>query len=312
MDYTPTERAVTSRNASTANLAIDSRDRTRFSSNNLYQTLQPFNSSSTDFTIALKQNIMTGFFTRLAVNEVCLNWSRPNIIAGVNNEFIIRISTTNTSVLLDGGYYTVAEALDAIVIGLNTALGAATFSITQPNAVPGSGVASLTKAAGSFCILNTPLAYQLGFQLSSSTTSPPVFNFGTSFPAWSATLLNTPYIDFVCNNLTYCQNVKDSTTSQNSQDILYRWNFAWDDRDSGYDTYGYPILQGYKAFCARRAIPFPKQILWDNIQPIGQLSFQIYGADGLILYQPVPILNDASTLSYGEIEFSINLLVSEV
>ena len=47
MNAIPSERATTFRNPSTANLAIDSRDRT--------------SGTSSDFTITLNQNIMTGF-----------------------------------------------------------------------------------------------------------------------------------------------------------------------------------------------------------------------------------------------------------
>lgn len=265
---------------------------------------QPYQQSSSDFTISNKNNILTGFFTRMAVNEVVLQWNKPNIVSAVNNEFIVRIGTTNTSVLLNTGYFTVKDALDAIVVALNASLGAATFSITTTTEL---GVATLTKATGSFTILLNNLSAQLGFPVSSQG----VWNFGTSFTAYSPFLMNETYIDIVSTQLTYCQDLKDSSTATSTRDIVYRWNFGWEGEPT-YDGYGYPVLQGYKAFNARRSIPFPKQIKWDNIQPIGQLQLQLYTDDGTILPQPVPSINNPTILYLGQVEYSLNLLVSEV
>ena len=265
---------------------------------------QPYLASSSNFTISNKNNILTGFFTRIAVNEIVMSWNRPNIISGINNEFIIRIGSTNTSVVLSTGFYTIKEALDVIVVELNTALGASTFSIQSS-----LNLASLEKAAGQFAILLTPLSSQLGFVF--STSAGNVWNFGTSFAATAPFLLNDSYIDFCSNTLTYCQDLKDGSTALVSRDILYRWNFGWDDEPT-YDAYGYPILQGYRAFNQRRSIQFPKQIKWDNIQPIGQINFQLFASDGNELYQPNPSISDPTIAYWGDVEYSFNLLVSEV
>jgi len=284
MDAIPSERASTFRYPSTANLYIDSLDRVD-------------GTSSTNFLINKNQNIMTGFFTRLAVSEIVLDWSVPNIRSGINNEFSISIAGTQTDVTLDTGFYTVEKCIEAIRDALNTDLGAGTFSI-----VANARGASLTKATTNFEILETPLSVQLNCQINI---------VGTSFAFFSPFLLNDKYIDFVSNTLTYCQDLKDSSTSSTNTDVLYRWAFGWEGETS-YDTYNYPILQGYRAFCARRALPFPKQIKWDNNQPIGQIQFQIYDSAGDIL----PVLpkdpENLANLSSGELEFNLCLLVSEV
>jgi hypothetical protein len=186
MNAIPSERATTFRAPSTANLYINSLDRVD-------------GTSSTNFVINKSQNILTGFFTRLAVSEIVLDWSVPNIRSGINNEFSILIGSTQTDVLLDTGFYTVKQCIDAISTALNTALGASTFSI-----VANARGASLVKATTNFQILDTPLSIQLNCQIN---------EVGTSFAFFSPFLLNDKYIDFVSNTLTYCQDLKDSSTA---------------------------------------------------------------------------------------------------
>ena len=67
--------AMPIRAPSTANLLIDSQDR-----NNLTTT------QSTDFTITKQSNILAGFFTRLGVVELVLNYSKPNISPEYNTD----------------------------------------------------------------------------------------------------------------------------------------------------------------------------------------------------------------------------------
>ena len=289
-EFVPTAKGTNFRFPSTANLYIDSLDRAD-------------GTSSADFIINKPQNILTGFFTRLALTEITLDWNIPNVISGVNNEFIIRIGSTNTPVVIDTGFYSVAECVTAISDALNTALGAGTFSL-----VANSRGVALTKTAGTFAILSTPLSVQLGSQVS---LTGGTYTLGTSFTFFAPVLLNTKYIDITSNQLTYCQDLKDASTAQNTKDVVFRWFFAWDG-ETTYDTYNYPILQGYRAFLQRRSISFPKQIKWDNIQPIGQLGFQVYDSLGELLDVPAKDPQNLGLLSKGEMEFDMLLLVSEV
>jgi hypothetical protein len=302
-EFIPSEKGTPIRFPSTANLYIDSLDRDTDvpvdGDGFLTRTAQ----SSTNFLINRPQNILTGFFTRLALNEVVLDWGVPNIISGVNNEFIVRSGVTNTSVLLDTGFYTVAECVTAITAALNTALGVGTYSLVANT----RGVA-LTKTTGSFAIISTPLALQLNCLVSSSGG---LWTFGTSFTFFSPVLLNQKYIDIVSPQLTYNQDLKDASTATYVRDVIYRWYFGWDG-ETLYDTYDYPILQGYRAFLQRRSIAFPKQIKWDNIQPIGQISFQVYDDAGDILNVPPKNPLVLGNFSRGELEFNLSFLVSEV
>jgi len=278
-EFVPTAKGTNIRFPSTANLYIDSADRA--------------SGSASDFLISKPQNLLTGFFTRLAVNEVVLDWSIPNVLASQgNNTFIVVVTGagagTYTATLSDG-YYTVKSALDAIVAQLNTAIaGAGPFSIVTS----GDGGIFLTISAGTYAITATTLSTQLDL------SNPAVSEDDKQ--VLDPRILNTKYIDIISQNLTYCQDLKDASTAQIVRDVVYRWYLAWDNETS-YDAYNFPILQGYRPFLQRRSIAFPKQIKWDNIQPIGQLGFQVYDDEGNIL-----------NVTVGSLEFNLSLLVSEV
>jgi hypothetical protein len=277
-EFVPSEKGQPIRFPSTANLYIDSSDRS--------------SGDASDFLINKPANILTGFFTRLAVNEVVMDWSIPNVLASQgNNTFIVVITGTSagtyTATLPDGSY-TIKQALDAIVAQFNTAIGTTRFSIV----VSGDGGVFLTIASGTYSITTSTLSEQLDLSLPGTLQ--------TNKQVLDPTLLNTKYVDIVSQNLTYNQDLKDSSTANIVRDVVYRFYLAWDNEPS-YDAYGFPILQGYRPFIQRRAIAFPKQIKWSNQQPIGQLAFQVYDDEGNLL-----------NIDVGSLEFNLSLLVSEV
>ena len=277
-EFVPSEKGAPIRFPSTANLYIDSADRS--------------SGTAADFLINKPSNILTGFFTRMAVNEVVMDWSIPNVLASYgNNTFIVTITGTGAgtyTATLDDGFYTIEEALDEIVAQFNTALGTTRFSIV----VSTNGGVFLTIASGTFSITPTTLSTQLDLSQDITLTA--------NKQVLDPRILNTKYIDIISQNLTYNQDLKDASTAQNVRDVVFRWFLAWDN-EATYDAYGFPILQGYKPFLQRRSIAFPKQIKWSNQQPIGQLAFQLYDSRGTLFNTNV-----------GRLDFNLCLLVSEV
>lgn len=295
--------AMPIRNPSTANLLIDSQDR-----NNLATT------QSTDFTITKQSNILAGFFTRLGVVELVLNYSKPNISPEYNTDKLsITIGAQTEILTITEGNYTVETLFAAILAGLNVGsdlpvpnpalnlfpgiefgfagpLGALSFF----SDVPGPG------APPNFVINDTPLAQMIGFQINSPNIQQEIIK-PYLIP------LQLRYLDFVCAQITYQQGLKDASTSNYTRDILYRWNFGWDNVYT-LDGDGYAINQGYLPFVQRRYLSFPKLVKWDTQQPIGQLSIQIYGADGSIVRVQTQNLRDPTL---GNLEYSMGLLVSE-
>ena len=284
---------TTIRNPSTANLLIDSEDR-------------PTTQSSADFIIQKNNSILNGFFSRIAVAEVILNWSVPNVsIKTNNNVFSINIDGVGqfNAPLIDG-IYTVAQALDVVVVALNALddlPGDDKFIIDTTALIGGPHVFLTTTALSQvFTIVDTPLARQLGF---TRFDGMPGVISDTAIPILGAPfLLPYRYIDFVSHELTYNQALKDATTNTYDRTVLYRWYFAWDESPA-LDAYGFPILQGYTRFCARRDIAFPKQIRWENNMPIGQVSFQVYNDQGALLLP--------SQVADKNMEWGMALLVSE-
>jgi len=279
---------------STANLYVDSVDRS--------------SGSSSDFTITKQQNILAGFFTRLGVVEIVVDWCKYNISSQIgNNTLTITLASSEvyTVTLIADGSYTVAGVLDAIAallneaVALNPPAGGANFIITNtPLGIIGGGeqyLACLNDVGDTpvdFTVQAGKLQTQLDLQLNGGVAT-------SANPITCPNLLRYKYMDIVCSNITYQQGLKDASTSNATRDVLYRWNFAWD-TPAPVDTYGYPIFQGYQRFMARRYLSFPKQVKWNADQPIGQLSFQVYTDDGQLL-----------TSSNGEFEYQMTLLVSE-
>ena len=267
------DRATTIRMPSTANLMVDSADR----NTSIY-------SSPWDFAIQKNQSIQNGFFTRIGVTEVTLEWCNPNISSDLsNNIFRLDISGTNANnfsvqdlpITLTSGNCTVAEAVENIVEVLNLLTGTTgtTFTIQSNFGVPYIDV------SGAVVTVSTTSS-TLNSQLGLSALEQDVIRF-----IYCPDLQIYRYLDFVSSQLTYAQDLKDNSTSNINRDVLVRWYMA-DDVPEQLDSLGFPILMGYKNFKRRRIFNPPKQIKWDNNLPIGNLTFQVYDESGDIINDP--------------------------
>lgn len=249
---------------SVANLMIDSADRT------VAQFPSPW-----DYRIVKKQSLFNGFFTRIGATEVVLEWNNPNITAD-NNTLVFTIAAsgaqpTTVTVTYGGGlngYFTVADILNASVATLNAATAASRFAVVSVSGI--TGIEDTLVSGGDISVADSKLKTQMGFAASSGTP------FLTPI---DPDLRPYRYIDFVSDQLTYNQNVKDATTAQRDQSVLVRWYFSYDNPTPA-DEYGFPVLMGYEPFFLRRLYNPPKQIAWEGNMPIGQLSFQVYGNEG--------------------------------
>lgn len=289
MNYIPNERATPIRQPSTANLMIDSVDRDA-------NTDSPW-----DFQITKQYSILNGFFTRVGTTEVVLEWCQPNITAlADNNQISFDISgvggntyTGNQTVTMPSGNYTVAQALTLLCQKL-TDLSGTTGCAFSTGVPPGSALVAIICVGGKFRANPVgKLATQLGLAS------------GTSLSAIQSIICPDlrpyRYIDFTSSQLTYNQDVKDSSSAVTVRDVLCRWYFDWDTPPQ-LDSLGFPILMGYTPFYVRRLFNPPKQIKWNNSQPIGNLAFQVYGDDGnLIWYSIVFESNWLMTLQVSEV-----------
>jgi hypothetical protein len=347
VEYDRTNKGVDIRNPSSANFLIDSQDRANYNATTVLTPLAdplsppPFTPTSANFSISKPgQNLISGFFTRFAMTEVELEWSLFNVtdriydgdngsdIGNNKTNLCVGVSATNVvtnyTITLKPGNYTVQQALDVLLLTMNTATGL-TFTLvnSQNTAEPVYGKKAIQAPAGyvfSF-YRDTPvpaspapfvpnLAQALGFPTFNTVPATTgvalsLGNLGSYQIAFKPNLLAYNYIDITSPQLASQQKVKDATTSPfDAIDVIYRWVFANDEADpAAVDSYGYPILQGYLPFKSRRYLAFPKQVRWNPLLPIGNLQFQTYTDQERILsYNGL----------YESFEFKMLMLVSEV
>jgi hypothetical protein len=300
------DRAVTARPTSTANFLIDSVDRDEVS--------YP---SSGDFQIIKQQSLFNGFFNRIAVQEIVLDWGVPNVSPTHENTILAftyefaPAGPVSSWVEVPPGFYTVANMLNALVGQMNIDVGVpGAFVVTSGNTGVFIGVDQTVVAGGTFEIneQNTSPPIKIGYNLAYQLFTEAQVNDGQnqSYAIIAPRLLPYRYLDFVSPQLTYNQELKDADTSQKSKDVLYRWYFAWDEETS-YDTLGFPVLQGYRSFIQRRLISYPKQIRWDNTAPIGVVQFQVYDDnDDIVDTEAFPPEEGGAVM-----EFQMTFLLSE-
>lgn len=312
------ERGVDIRNPSTACLLIDSND-----------SLQG-DITATNFTISSNQNLILGSFTRLAVQEVAVDWCIPNISRFYDQDGVSQFDTrvvtvkmtsgTYYTATLTAGFYNVAQCLAEMVLALNAAAGSSIFSLVQNDAIGvilrGTSAFQFPLRSSTGGTLNQLLPDLLGFNVTAATNYQTDHYPGESSYRPYPQIMPFSYVDIVSNELTYCQDVKDATTNPIKRDVLHRFYFANDSMVPRSDKYGFPIQLGYEQFNIRRSIPFPKQIKWDPLQQMGNLSFQAYvstpyNANGQNTI-PIPFAGFDTGLNEGNFSFQMTLLVSEV
>jgi hypothetical protein len=266
------EKAVTIRQPSTANFMIDSKDAQVGASTNPGSLL--FNSP---------QAFVNGFFTRLGTTEAVLDWRLPNVIGPDANgfQFAIDISGGASGVVcrVPTGFYTVSQLIDAVVAQMN-ANGAGTVTVTQNGVLGKTAITSNT----AFRFSSTqPLTNLNGWTI--SRIVPVGGALALSKAIVAAPFVNTfTYIDFVSNQLTANQDLKDTNTTATPYDVLLRWYLETTDEQVYLDKYGYPVKKGTIPFFERRLFSPPKQIKWDSNIPVAQfnidLNYQIEGITG--------------------------------
>ena len=305
--------AITFRYPATANLMLDSADRN-------------VGASANSFSITRPQALLNGFFTRVGTTELVLGWGQPNIDpAFKNNDYRIDVSgagaATGSNFIagdISGAFINV-ETWASLVGGLLGVAGAATTpATTWTTANPRPGYVSFTPnqpvwvqlSGGLFQFgrLYTPPATYVLIDPTGATGAAEELSIGNGTAAFtkngylnlqspSMDLRAIRYLDFVSAQLTYNQDLKDSSSAPIVRDVLARWYMSFDNQ-TRVDAYGFPVLMGYESFDLRRLFNPPKQIRWDNIQPVGNLSFQVYTDAGVLA--PMRFSNWLMTLQVSE------------
>lgn len=322
-DYVPSEKGVPIRQPSTANLMVDSADRGRLDlSGTFFKVSQA--PDVFDFTISRNYSILNGFFTRIGLTELVLEWDTPTIQSKAgNNLLIVDISGAAapvSQVFPNQFIQTAANVFDGFVTAMNDISGTTGyfFEINNkrtPLALSTYQLICKDISGGSpaeFRFQNTSLAWAMNLYGNNPGDLPTNLYgpFQLYFEPTDPDLRLLRYIDFVSPSLTYNQDLKDASTNINYTDVLARWYFAID-QELQLDKYNFPIYQGYSPFVMRRLFNPPKQIKWSPNQPIGQLTFQVYGeliAKDIARNLPYGVL----TVSSFGTQYLMTLQVSEV
>jgi hypothetical protein len=302
------ERGVDIRQPSSAFLGVSTSDRYATKS-------QRYNSPSSPFDVLLtsKQNFLNGFFTRIALTEVRIPWLLPTIqsnrqdsmrleyrtAAGVTTFFTLRINgdAWYTPTTLAAEVQRAMRSASPISGGVNKPNFTCTYDTAQYRFNYATNVAGDTMRFLPTLTNNTTGLYEMMAWLTTGMTA--------GFFSRTPKMIFTEFIDIVCNQLTYAQDVKDGDTGDSTRDVVARIYLA----PEGFSD---PTQVGTAPFIVYRQFQTPKQIKWDSNLPIGQLSFQVYDDRGNILTNGIDALGQAPFYDDQLGDWSISLLVSEV
>lgn len=330
LGYAPQEEGTTIRNPSSSLFCVSSADRFQNINEKRNYSISPYR-----FTINKNESLLNGFVSRLALTEVRFNWNLPNVFSSAGTNKIQITSGNQTSVLtLPTGFYTPKT----LGIYLNT-----TWNNTYPNNklnlsyLSDQGYYVLQDVSGQNIAIapdpgNTSNYKQLydimNWAPGSQTVNTTPKNSGIVNLRW------TDYIDIVCTQLTYNQDLKDTTTQPSAQDMLcriyldesvpsdasYMTDFTvsqeWDidppppiptQNQYRNDQPGYGGKNnGCRPCVIYRQFVTPKYIKWSRIAPIGQVQFEVYDDQGRCLADFVPL-----NLLVTQNDWNITMLASE-
>lgn len=299
-------KQVVSAPISEALLTVDSRDGLKTNSiTGLYSNPKnPF-----DLQIYSQSQLVTGRCRRLKLKELNMTYNVPNVNPR-NNVLFIQMSSTDDifQIDLNPGFYLPEDLATALELLMNNGSGAG-GTVTPDTPVGGITTWSVTWNSDS----NT-------FTISDGNGASDAFRvlpkLGQPIPSWSvtpaeprsstlaemmgfnncgngyaietltssyATMLYTTYIDVVSNWMTKNQYIVDRSTNQKTgNSILARLYIA---PERYYSTSNTTII-GTRPFALYKEWSNPKEINWDEKEPIASINIQLQDDKGNILYAP--------------------------
>ena len=299
------DTGVTVRPSSTALFCIDSADRYKSVVAQRIGTISPYK-----FNIQKNESLLNGFFTRIALTEIVFPWYVPNINFRTRQLFYNSSIVGNGDITLSTGFYT-PTALAAAVQAALIADGVVGVTVTYTNGqflvdagvgntiafLPATGVPPGSKES----------QFQLFDLMGFSVANQAVSQFQTS----EVTRCRyTEYIDIVCSQLTYNQELKDGSSDPITRDTIARVYLECENDQpnpvniAGAATNVQDTIPGTYPFTIYRKFSMPKQILWNNTQPLGNLTFEVYDDKG-------DLLTGFASNDYIYPNWRMSLLVSE-
>jgi hypothetical protein len=222
------DNVVTIRPSATALFGIDSDDRYEDYLRRRTTPTYPFR-----FNIQKNESLLNGFFKRLALTEFRLNWTLPNLSSAWGNNVLTLwysnnpgVSSASTTIIVPDGFYDVNDIALELQNQIRSQTGL-TFYVTM-------------NATNDYSIsFKPPASYSIFFQSQGSRErelvdllsvpsresvvgEPPAGYYSTIIQSGVPNMRAMDYMDIVCSQLSYNQNLKDSTSAKVSRDMIAR------------------------------------------------------------------------------------------
>lgn len=275
------DKAVTVRPSSTALFCIDSSDRYKDVIQQQFGTTSPYK-----FTISKNESLLNGFFTRIGITEIVFPYYIPNVNNQTNTISMIYNGGAEVPVTLTNGFYTptaLAAALQAALIAAGAGAATVAYNVFGQFAIDAGGGNTIEL----FDPTNAPYGISL-FDLLGGIDS--WINPGGQILLGRVTRCRyTEFIDIVCNQLTYNQDLKDGSSDPIVRDMLARVYLECENDQpmpviptlTGMSPSNvYNTVPGTYPFTIYRQFSSPKMIKWNKSQPIGNLQFELYDSRG--------------------------------
>lgn len=286
----------------TAIMTIDSRDRVVIDPATGYRvdTTTPY-----EIYINKQQTLMNGFFTRIAMSEINMQWNIPNVIGTgpqSNNSLRLELAaapgpgvpTATDVIIASEGFYTPEELAYEVTSKLNAAPGV--FGIT-------TWACSWDEKDNTFVLRSNDPTINFRIVPENIGSQDDLCNMmGFSYPSDAfaqiilgsfASMQYTPYFDVVSSNITKKQNVRDNSTSfLTGQNLLCRVYLSEPgivnvrDRTDAVPPVGEAdcSIVGCRPFNLYREYSTPKQIYWDTKEFINVIDLRLVDYKGNTLY----------------------------
>jgi hypothetical protein len=297
----------------TALLTINTADERRTDAENY--TVAPYDPNR--ILINKQRNVIEGFFTRLALTEININWNTPNVIGAspwANNTLTLQRGNAvgpgpvidEKIITIDENFYSPIQLAHAITEQLNDGTG--TFGSTNWEV-------SYSDKFANFLIIEPALTIAFRIKVDNRGQKDDLCNLmGLSgAPSTFHNLINggfapmcyTPYVDIISNQLTKKQNVRDSGTNiTTGTALLHRLYINQDDFTIRFDK-SLPTPQlnvdtnilGCRPFVYHKEFQVPKQIFWDTKEFINVIDIELRDYKGRVLYSALEGIGISNPLS---------------
>jgi hypothetical protein len=270
---------------------------------------------------------MNGYFTRIAMSEINMQWDIPNVNQTNNTLLLERGAAAGTSTVVDSyklivleRFYTPKELATVIQGTLNAAGGVFGVTTWQCTWLSDANNFVIAETSGTIPFRIHPqnvgvaddLCNLMGF-------SYPSTQFTSRIVGSFACMQYTPYFDVVSDNITKKQNVRDNSTSfLTGQNLLCRVYISQPGIEVARDATVFgndadTSIIGCRPFTLYREYSTPKQIYWDTKEFINVVDLRIVDYKGRTLYSRPQTATLAPAVSFcgDAAQYQLTLQVTE-